>query len=69
MANAKSIELLGTEAVEAAARLMNLLACMEELSKPYGPSWPGPLAHWAWEAAEAVMAYEQAVKARLEASS
>jgi hypothetical protein len=34
MANAKSIELLGTEAVEAALRLMSLLACIEQLSKP-----------------------------------
>lgn len=69
MANAKSIELLGEEACDAAFRLMNVLACMEELAQPSGPSWPRPLAYWAWETAEAIMAYQDAVKARLEASS
>ena len=69
MATSKSIELLGEEAIDAAFRLMNVLACMEELSQPSGPSWPRPLAHWAWESAEALLAYQEAVKARLEASS
>jgi hypothetical protein len=68
MAEHKSIEVLGEQASDAAFRLMNVLTTMEELSRPSGPSWPSPLAYWAWESVEALMAYQNAVKARLEAS-
>jgi len=60
MADDKSIELLGEQACDAAFRLMQIL------SKPSGPSWPAPLAYLAWETAEAVMAFQGAVKSRLE---
>jgi hypothetical protein len=66
MADDKSIELLGEQACDAAFRLMQILSSMEELSKPSGPSWPAPLAYLAWETAEAVMAFQGAVKSRLE---
>jgi hypothetical protein len=65
MADEKSIEVLGDQACDSAFRLMQILGCMEELSKPSGPSWPAPLAYMAWETAEAVMAYQSAVQQRL----
>lgn len=69
MAENKSIEVLGQEASDSVFRLMQVLTCMEELSGSSGPSWPSPLAYWAWEAAEAVMAYQNAVKERLGVAS
>lgn len=68
MAESKSIEVLGQEASDSVFRLMQVLSCMEELAGSSGPSWPAPLAYWAWESAEAVMAYQKAVNARLQSS-